>query len=280
MPFALTPTGNLHYSVCDIVPEWVPDPQTIVFHHGIGANLHIFAHWLPVLALRYRLVRFDMRGFGRSVVPAKEFRWSFDTLVDDLMAVVDASGTKNFHLVGESIGGTAALVCALRHPQRVRSLCLSNAAARGGLVGNVKGWREMVDQDSQAGWARQMLEWRAFPDGLDAARRDWFEHVHATCSLDATYGLADLLLGADLTPSLRDIRAPALLLCPEASPFIPLEVMAAMRAVLPRAELQVFAHAKHGLPLSHGPQCAQALDDFLRRQDPARAAGTTASTPA
>lgn len=265
MPFAQTATGPLHYEVCDIVPEWVRDPQTIIFHHGIGANLHIFAHWLPVLATRYRLVRFDMRGFGQSTVPAADYRWSFDGLITDLLAVADAVGSERFHLVGESIGGTSVLACALSHPQRVLSLCLSNAAARGGLVGNVKGWRDIVGQSGQDGWARQMMQWRFFPDGLDAEQHAWFERVHATCSMDATYGLADLLLNSDLTPRLKEVAAPTLLLAPEASPFIPAEVMASMRTLLPRADLQVFAHAKHGLPLSHGEACAQVLRDFLRR---------------
>ena len=80
MPTIQTPTGKLYYDVCDIVPDWIDHPQMIIFHHGIGANTHIWADWLPVLAMCYRLVRFDMRGFGRSEVPAKNFNWSFDVL--------------------------------------------------------------------------------------------------------------------------------------------------------------------------------------------------------
>src|SRR5512145_2034138 len=151
MPFVQTDAGALHYAACDVVPPWVADPQTIVFHHGVAASLEIWSPWLSVLAARYRLVRFDMRGFGRSVAPAAGHAWSFDGLVDDLLAVVDAAGAQRFHLVGESIG------CALRTPQRLLSLTLSNAAARGGLIGNVRGWREIVSQHGQHEWARQMM---------------------------------------------------------------------------------------------------------------------------
>jgi len=56
------------------------------------------------------------------------------------------------------------------------------------------------------------------------------------------------------------------LLSPQSSPFIPVEVMAAMRAAIPGAELQVFAHSKHGLPLSHGRACAETLAEFLARR--------------
>ncbi len=265
MPTVQTPTGTLHYSVCDIVPDWIENPQTILFHHGIGANIHIWADWLPVLATRYRLVRFDMRGFGQSVVPAKDFKWSFDGLIDDLIAVAEMVGAERFHLVGESIGGTAALACTLKIPERILSLCLSNAAARGGLVSNVKGWREIVEQGGQAAWARQMMQWRFHPNALTREMHAWYTRVHQTCSMEATVGLADLLLASDLTPRLQEIKVPTLLLAPEASPFIPLEIMASMRAAIPGAVLQVFANSKHGLPLSHGRECAQVLRDFLQR---------------
>ncbi len=265
MPTVRTPTGPLHYDVCDIVPNWIENPQTIVFHHGIGANTHIWANWLPVLATRYRLVRFDMRGFGQSMVPPKDFKWTFDDLIDDLLAVAEAANARRFHLVGESIGGTAVLACALKTPERVLSLCLSNAAARGGLVSNVKGWREIVRQGGQTAWAQQMMQWRFHPNALTPELRAWYTRVHETCSMEATIGLADLLLASDLTARLGEIKVPTLLLAPEASPFIPLEMMASMRAAITGAELQVFANAKHGLPLSHGRECARVLRDFLLR---------------
>lgn len=266
MPFVETPTGRLHYEVCDVVAPWISNPQTIVFHHGIAANTHIWASWLPVLISRFRLVRFDMRGFGESVQPARAFRWSFDVLCDDLRAVADASGADRFHLVGESIGGTVAIAFALRQPQRVRSLALSNAAARGGLVSNVTGWRDLVAQQGQTAWAAQLMQSRFYPDALAPQIDAWYRRLHETCSMDATLGLADLLLASDFTPALEQIKVPTLLMSPDASPFIPLDVMVAMRSMIPDAELQVFAHAKHGLPLSHGSRCARVVRDFLERR--------------
>jgi pimeloyl-ACP methyl ester carboxylesterase len=266
MPVVETGSGALHYDLCDVVPAWIDSPQTIVFHHGIAANTHIWTQWLPVLATRYRILRFDMRGFGQSAQPKRDYRWTFDSLVDDLLTVADAGGAERFHLVGESIGGTVALACAFAAPRRLLSLTLSNAAARGGLVANVKGWRDVLAQEGQAGWARQLMASRFHPGALEPGLHDWYLRVHETCSMNATLGLADLLLGADLTPRLGEINAPTLLLSPQSSPFIPLEVMAAMRAAIPGAELQVFAHSRHGLPLSHGRACAETLAGFLARR--------------
>jgi pimeloyl-ACP methyl ester carboxylesterase len=266
VPLIETGSGALYYDLCDVVPAWVEHPQTIVFHHGIAACTHIWAEWLPVLATRYRLLRFDMRGFGQSAQPPRDHRWSFEGLVDDLLKVADAAGARRFHLVGESIGGTVAIACALAAPDRLLSLTLSNAAARGGLVANVKGWRDVLAQEGQQGWARRLMESRFHPGALTPGLHAWYLKLHETCSMDATLGLADLLLGADLTPRLGEISLPTLILSPQSSPFIPVEAMAALRAAIPGAELQVFAHSRHGLPLSHGRACAETLAAFLERR--------------
>jgi pimeloyl-ACP methyl ester carboxylesterase len=207
-----------------------------------------------------------MRGFGESVIPGRDFSWTFDVLIDDLLRVADAVGAQRFHLVGESIGGTSALAFALKHPQRLLSLTLSNAAARGGLIKNVAGWREQITRSGQSAWAAQMMQNRFHPRALSPEKHDWFMKVHETSDIHACLGLADLLIATDITSRLGEIAVPTLMLSPEDSPFIPLEVMTAMRKQISGAELQVFAHSRHGLPLSHGEACARVLKEFLGRR--------------
>jgi pimeloyl-ACP methyl ester carboxylesterase len=57
---------------------------------------------------------------------------------------------------------------------------------------------------------------------------------------------------------------PVLLLHPDASPFIPLALMAELNAALPDSRLRVFAHTRHGLPFSHAQECAAEYARFLR----------------
>ena len=75
---------------------------------------------------------------------------------------------------------------------------------------------------------------------------------------------------ADLTAGLGEIRCPTLLLHPDGSPFIPVPIMAELHRLLPDAELNVFGHARHGLPFSHAVQCSACLRDFLARRDARR----------
>ena len=273
MPYVDRPGCRLAYQVLDVTPAWVTAPETIVFYHGVSVTADLWGDWIPVLCGGYRIVTFDTRGFGRSAPHDLDVPWSFELMVDDLMAVADAAGLGRFHLVGESAGGTAALAAAIAHPDRVASLTVSNGAANGTAIQNVRGvWNETLGVDGRERWVEQMMGWRFHPDGLPAAKYDWFRAQQAGCSAAATTGIAALLLRTDLSDQVGEIGVPVLILSPDGSPFIPVGVAAEMQARIPGAELQVVPHARHGMPLSHGRQCAESLLAFLQRRTVERVA--------
>ena len=263
MPLAATSHGTLHYDVVDLVAPWQRPRLPILFHHGIGASAGIWAGWRPALADAYRLVTFDMRGYGRSTIPAADFRWSLDLLVDDLFAVADAADLPRFHLVGESIGGTVALAAALARPGRIATLTVSNGAHLGASIQRVEAWRRQLDEGGSKGWSDAFLRDRFHDDALYAERRAWFAAEQEKWSRDSILNALGVLIGTDLTPLLADMKCPTLLLHPDGSPFIPVSIMAALHERLPDSELNVFGRSRHGLPFSHAAQCAQALRTFL-----------------
>ena len=116
--------------------------------------------------MRYRLVSFDMRGCGRSHIPAADFAWSLDLLVDDLFAVADAAGLQHFHLVGESIGGTVALAAALARPERIATLTVSNGAHLGASIQRVEAWRRQLDEGGVKAWSDAFMPDRFHDDAL------------------------------------------------------------------------------------------------------------------
>ncbi|MBI1734090.1 MAG: alpha/beta fold hydrolase [Candidatus Rokubacteria bacterium] len=232
----------------------------------MGTTRDIWGDWLPVLAERYRLVRFDTRGFGDSAAAApRDGTWSLDLLADDALAIADAAGAATFHLVGESLGGTVGMYLATRNADRLASLTICSASHRGASIERVGEWRRFVGARGMATWSATMMEHRFAPGAIDPARHEWFERAQATCSADVTLDVADMLIGADLAPRLPSIRTPMLILAPAASPFVPVEVAREIHALVPGSEIQVFAGVKHGLAFSHGRQCAAALAAFLAR---------------
>lgn len=268
MPFVERGELRLYYEVIDIADPWVQQPATLLFHHGIGAVSGIWADWVHALADRYRIIRFDMRGYGRSSVPAPDCAWSMDLFADDVLAVADACGTERLHFVGESIGGTIGLYTALKHSARFLSLTMSNAGHIGGSIQRVASWRRTMDERGMAGWSDDFMNDRFHPGALSQERWDWYAGQQAADDRDAVLSALAVLVGMDLSAQLAELKMPVLILHPDASPFIPVAAAAQLHAGLPDAELHVLGHARHGMPFSHGRECAAVLRGFLHRRFP------------
>ena len=255
--------GAIAYDVIDDVPAWESPPQTVLFHHGLGACSAMWDGWTPALVHRYRLVRFDIRGHGASPLP-DEFEWTLDATVEDLQAVADAAGAQRFHLVGESTGGTVALACAARNSERVLSVTVLNGAHRGGAIENLAPWKRIIRDEGMAAWSAHMMGQRFFDGALTDAMWRWYETQQASADPQAVLDVAEMLVGVDLVPDLERVTCPVLLLHPDSSPFIPVETMAELKRALPDARLRVFARARHGLPFSHAAECAAEVAEFIR----------------
>lgn len=101
---------------------WADDsgngPALALLHPGWGES----SIWLPMLESltpRYRVIRYDVRGYGRSPAPGAPF-----TQLADLIAVLDHCGVTDVMLVGHSGGGGTAIGMALASPRRVRATLL------------------------------------------------------------------------------------------------------------------------------------------------------------
>lgn len=262
MPTTAVPGSLLDWTLLDLTPRWAPAAGTVVFQHGLGANQGIWAEWLPLLVGRYRILRFDMRGHGRSgAEPGAEL--GMEMLTDDLFAVMDAAGVERAHLVGESIGGTIVLNAALRRPDQVATLTVCNGAHRGGSIQAVHDWRRIIDERGMDGWSAHMMGCRFFEGAIPDPLRRWYHAEQAKTDPDVLLRGVAALVGADFSGWLNQVHPPVLLIHPDSSPFIPVEVMAEFQRGVPNGRLQVIGRARHGMPVSHAATCAALLRDFL-----------------
>src|SRR5258708_16901739 len=90
----------------------------VLMHPGLGDST-IWDQMLGRLAGRYRVIRYDARGYGRSPAPAVPY-----TQLADLAAVLDHLQVARAALVGHSGGAAPAISIALAQPAPVRSLGL------------------------------------------------------------------------------------------------------------------------------------------------------------
>lgn len=276
-------TRGLDYVVTDLRPAWLRGKENgrpIVLHHGVGASVGIFDEWMPIIAARHPVLRFDMRGFGRSVVPPETYDWTMAEQIADLLEVAEtAFGPDPVHVMGESIGGTIALAAALRHPSRFTSVAMSNAAIKGGQIGYAPGWRAEIARIGIKGWSERLMEMRFVPGAVSPEALAWFAAQQAKSPAHVVIGLGEMLIGTDLTDELRALRSPLLLMMPDRSPFVSLSQASVLAELIPQAEIAVFPGARHGLPFSHAKEAASTLLAFLARVEserlpPPRSIGT------
>ena len=92
------------------------DAPALLLLHSLGTSHALWDEQLPPLVDRYRLIRYDARGHGKSTAPPGEF--TIEQLGRDALAVLDAAGAKSAVVCGVSIGG---LTEHLARPVRTRA---------------------------------------------------------------------------------------------------------------------------------------------------------------
>jgi pimeloyl-ACP methyl ester carboxylesterase len=99
----------------------------VVFVHGLGADLRIWDAQFEVFTEQYHVLRYDVRGHGKSTVPTNEPY----AHADDLKALLNFCGMNRAHIIGQSMGGEIALNFALAYPESALSLVLVDSALGG-----------------------------------------------------------------------------------------------------------------------------------------------------
>jgi pimeloyl-ACP methyl ester carboxylesterase len=95
----------------------------VVLCHGFPELAYSWRHQIPALAAAgYRVLAPDMRGFGRSSVPADVEAYDVISLCGDLAGLLDAEGEESAIFVGHDWGGSLVWSMATIHPQRVRAV--------------------------------------------------------------------------------------------------------------------------------------------------------------
>lgn len=265
MPLLQRPEGDLYYEVCDIVPPWVEHKQTILFLNGLAMNSDIWVTWLPELVPYYRVIRTDLRGFGRSFVPGKDDPWSLELIAQDVLAVMQATDTERIHFVGESTGGTVGMYMGIEHPQALASLTPVSAAHAGGSITMADRLRDEIAEIGMDAWSERLMGRRFHAGAITEAMQRWFHDVQRASVPHVCVNLTNMLIAMDLTDRLGEIKVPTLILSPDDSPFVVVEEQVKRLRAIPGSVLHVVANSRHGVSHSHGPECGRALREFLER---------------
>ncbi len=134
--------------------------QPLVLIHGFGLDRRMWDQQFAEFAQHRRVVRYDLRGFGRSAMPevGQPYRH-----IDDLRALLDHLAIKRAALVGLSLGGSVALNAALAYPDRVSALVLVDTIVSG--------------RPMSAEWDDEYRQVRraAREQGVEQGKHGWFD---------------------------------------------------------------------------------------------------------
>ncbi len=252
--FLVRPGVRLH--VLDSGGEGVP----LVMIHGFSLDLRMWDPQLPALAGR-RVIRYDLRGFGRSSLPTPGETYAH---ADDLIALLDRLDVGRADLVGLSLGGAIAIDTAMLYPERVRRLVLIDSALAG------YPWT--------AGDGPDFATWEiGKQQGIAAARARWMNDPLFTPEVAARVrNMVDDYSGwhwANDNPTrvnqptandrLADVRAPALVMVGEKDLPDFHRIARRCTAEMPDARLMIVPGAGHLASLEAPDVVNAALVDFL-----------------
>jgi pimeloyl-ACP methyl ester carboxylesterase len=246
-------------------------PDLVFVHAGVSDS-RMWEPQFDAFANRFRVLRYDHRGFGKSKMPDEPF-----TLRDDLLSVVRHVGLAKCVFVGCSMGGATVVDFALEHPEMVTALVLVGSGLSGLndpkqlSADAIKYWAEFLTlvRDKDVERAREM-DAKYWIDGpsrdsaqVDPVYRTRARQLHReNFSLDR-FAHQEQPLQPPAIGRLREIAAPTLIVIGNHDSEDLVKLADRLASEIPNATLITVMNAAHLPSLEHPGQFNEILDNFL-----------------
>ena len=248
-------SGGVRIAVRSDGPE---DGPVLLMAHALGLDHRAFDAVLPYLPGGMRVVRYDARGHGASDTP--DGAYSMGRIVGDAEAVCKAMGLRRVNFVGLSMGGLTGIGLAVKRPELLRSLILSNTAAR---IATRSVWDERIAAVTAGGMdaivAPTLDRWFApdFPDRAiwgDKLRQARVAGYAGTC---AALGSADMREVASV------LQVPTLCIAGSHDGSTPPDLVRETADTIPEATFVLLRRAGHVPCVDHPEAYGAAISGFL-----------------
>lgn len=245
----------------NVVQTGNPEGQPVVFGNSLGTDLSLWDAMLPHLPKGLRIIRFDKRGHGASSVP--EPPYSMGALVRDVERICDLLEVRDSIFVGLSIGGLIAQGLAVKRPDLVRAMVLSNTGAK---IGTKDMWAERIaaiEANGLEAVADATME-RWFSKGV-AGMPEWRARFVAS-PLKGWTGCAAAISGTDFYTPTSGLRIPTLGIAGSEDGSTPPDLVRETVDLIPGSQFALIRGAGH-LPCVEKPEeYAALLTEFFKAQ--------------
>lgn len=253
--------GNIN----QIFFEVLGDGEPILLIHGIDSDRRVWDKQFFELAVAYKTIRLDLRGFGKSSMSKGSFSNN-----EDILSVLNELGIDRVHLVGYSFGGTIAPHFAIEHPERVKSIVLISP----GLIG-YKWSKEIMDYfeefqtclgEGKHSKALNLLYWKTVYG--PHREQKGMEEICDKLGEMFSHALTIPRLGS-LKPfpfelkQLTHIKAPTLIMIGEKDFVDYHDIARIYKQEVPNSEIEMIKGSGHLLNLESPEQVNEALMNFI-----------------
>lgn len=268
--------NDLHGQSVQLYYEDAGSGPAVVLIPGWPVTRAMWEYQVPALVeAGHRVISYDRRGFGQSSKPWNGY--DYDTMADDLKALLDTLDLDQVILAGFSMGGGEVARYMARHGgarvarvafiSSVTPFLVKTADNPDGVDKSVfEGMIENLQQDRPAflaDFSKSFFGVSTLHHPVSQAALEWNQGLSLQASPRATIECVRAFAETDFRNDLRGIDVPALVVHGKSDQTVPLEASAERAAkLLPHGELLAYDGAPHGLYLTHADQLNADLVRF------------------
>ncbi len=237
----------------------------LMFSNSLATDLGMWDDQAAHFGRRYRVLRYDQRGHGQSEAP--KGRYSFDMLIDDAIALMDALDIDRAHFCGLSMGGATALGLAQRHPDRTDRIVICDSPCASSPA-SARHWEERIAVAENRGMTAladpTLARW--FPPETVVANPPHLQKIRRmilATPISGFIGGAAALADHDFSSAVATVERPVLFLVGEKDGTTPAS-MRDMHDRLPRSRFVELVGAGHISNLDRPDLFNQVVGEFLQ----------------
>jgi 3-oxoadipate enol-lactonase len=258
---------NIGGETFHVVIEGDEEAPVLMLSNAIGTNLHMWDPQLPALLPHYRVLRYDPRGHGESVV--SEGPYSIAGLGQDALAILDTLGLEKVDFLGLSLGGIIGQWLLTHAPERIGKAILADTASQ---IAPPDMWNSRIQTVLQEGMEPVV------PGTIE----HWFTRDFRDAHPDEIAKIEDMLLktspqgyaatcaairDVDLREAVRSVQAPVLVMVGRHDAITPPGISALLMSSMPKAKL-VTLQAAHLSNVEDAEEFNAKALEFLLAEEP------------
>ncbi|MBN1800452.1 MAG: alpha/beta hydrolase [Candidatus Lokiarchaeota archaeon] len=264
---------------CEVSGQGKP----LVLVHGFGSKKEVFIGQFKVFSEKYKVIRFDNRGSGKSTRP--DYNYSMDMYVEDLKQLLDRLEIKKAHILGYSLGGMIVQNFAIKYPERLDKLILINTVPKvefpeeqlqDYIKGKIANY-ELKSKDPVSAFY-EGAEGGYTPEFINYMKQNPKTLIHDLFTAedlirDATelptrpqdyYNQAPTLLQHDVLDNLAQIQNETLIICASKDPITPKEQCKIIHEKINKSKF-VEIDGMHSTPKEKAPEINKIVLEFLEK---------------